>query len=43
VLPGEDGRVMFCGLWYLDEFARIDGEWRITSRAEEKSYMWRSP
>ena len=43
VLPGQDARIMFCGLWYLDEFARVDGEWRITSRVEEKSYMWVSP
>ena len=46
VLPGEDdqpGAVMFCGLWYLDRFVRVDGGWRIRERVEEKSYMHVSP
>lgn len=40
VLPGGEDRVLFCGLWYLDELRRIDGTWRISRRVEEKSYMW---
>ncbi|MFQ6330871.1 MULTISPECIES: nuclear transport factor 2 family protein [unclassified Nocardia] len=35
--------VMFCGLWYLDTFVRIDGRWRIKQRVEEKSYMYLTP
>jgi hypothetical protein len=42
-LPGENGRMMFCGLWYLDRFVRLAGAWRIAERAEEKSYLWMSP
>jgi hypothetical protein len=43
VLPGESTRMMFCGLWYLDRFVRVDGAWRIAERVEEKSYLWLSP
>ena len=32
VFKGEDdetpGPMMFCGLWYLDTFTRVDGQWR---------------
>jgi hypothetical protein len=35
--------LMQCGLWYLDTFARVDGQWRIRRRAEEKSYMFVAP
>jgi SnoaL-like protein len=41
-LPGDDGRLMFCGLWYLDRLVRVDGTWRIAERLEEKSYLWMS-
>ncbi|MFJ8743485.1 nuclear transport factor 2 family protein [Embleya sp. NPDC127516] len=47
VFKGEDdetpGPVMFCGLWYIDTFTRVAGEWRISSRSEEKSYMYVAP
>ncbi|WP_037570425.1 nuclear transport factor 2 family protein [Phaeacidiphilus oryzae] len=47
VLPGADGTagggVLFCGLWYLDRFVRVDGAWRIRERVEEKSYMYSAP
>ncbi|MTE16852.1 nuclear transport factor 2 family protein [Nocardia aurantiaca] len=33
-------RLMLCGLWYHDTFVRVDGEWRISQRVEEKSYMF---
>jgi hypothetical protein len=36
-------RIMFCGLWYLDTFARINDQWRIARRVEEKSYMYLTP
>ncbi len=37
---GESGepRMFFCGLWYLDTFRRTDTGWRISARAEEKSW-----
>jgi hypothetical protein len=47
VLPGGsdkgEGGVLFCGIWYADEFARSDGRWRIAARRQEKSYMYRAP
>ena len=33
---GEDGQIMFCGLWYDDEFIRTPEGWRMTRRAETK-------
>jgi hypothetical protein len=38
VLGGEKKQVMFCGLWYLDEFVRTPGGWRMTRRVEEKCF-----
>ncbi|MFB8279503.1 nuclear transport factor 2 family protein [Nocardia colli] len=42
LLSGGDGppSLMLCGLWYSDTFARVDGQWRIARRVEEKSYMF---
>ncbi|MFC9441044.1 nuclear transport factor 2 family protein [Nocardia sp. NPDC057030] len=42
LLSGGDGppSLMLCGLWYLDTFARVDGQWRIARRVEEKSYLF---
>jgi hypothetical protein len=34
-----DGKVFWCGLWYVDEFVRTPAGWRISRRAEDKSYM----
>lgn len=31
-----EGRVLFCALWYDDEFVRTSEGWRITRRAETK-------
>ncbi|WP_405495271.1 nuclear transport factor 2 family protein [Nocardia sp. NBC_00511] len=36
-------QLMLCGLWYLDTFVRVDGDWRIQQRVEEKSYMFVAP
>ncbi|HEY5151865.1 MAG TPA: nuclear transport factor 2 family protein [Mycobacterium sp.] len=33
---GEDGQIMFCGLWYDDEFVRTPEGWRMTRRSETK-------
>jgi hypothetical protein len=38
VLGGEKQQVMFCGLWYLDEFVRTPEGWRMTRRVEEKCF-----
>lgn len=35
--------LMLCGLWYLDTFVRVDGQWRIRRREEEKGYMFVAP
>lgn len=32
----DDGQIMFCGLWYDDEFVRTPEGWRMTRRAETK-------
>jgi len=40
VLPGDPGgeraQVMFCGLWYDDEFLRTPDGWRMARRVETK-------
>jgi hypothetical protein len=32
----DDGQVLFCGLWYDDEFVRTAQGWRMTRRSETK-------
>ena len=36
-------QVFYCGLWYVDEMVRTPDGWRITHRAEEKSYVHNMP
>ena len=38
VLGEDDGQVLFCGLWYDDEFVRTAEGWRMTKRVEEKCF-----
>ncbi|GAA4682003.1 nuclear transport factor 2 family protein [Gordonia humi] len=38
VLSQEPKQVLYCGIWYLDEFVRTDDGWRISRRVEEKCY-----
>lgn len=38
VLGGDKGQVMFCGLWYDDEFVRTADGWRMTRRVEAKCF-----
>ncbi len=33
---GDDGQIMFCGLWYDDEFVRTADGWRMSRRSETK-------
>lgn len=35
---GADGQVLFCGLWYDDEFVRTADGWRMTRRVETKCF-----
>ena len=39
VLGGEKDQVMFCGLWYDDEFLRTAEGWRMTRRVETKCFQ----
>jgi len=32
----DDGQILFCGLWYEDEFIRTADGWRLTRRSETK-------
>jgi hypothetical protein len=32
----DDGQILFCGLWYQDDFARTSDGWRMTRRVETK-------
>lgn len=39
VLPGDKDQVLFCGLWYDDEFVRTPQGWRMTRRIETKTFQ----
>ncbi len=36
-------QTFFLGLWYVDEYQRTDAGWRISSRAEVKSWIFNTP
>lgn len=38
VLPGLEQQVLFCGLWYEDEFVRTGDGWRMSRRVETKCF-----
>ena len=38
VLGGDQNQILFCGLWYEDEFVRTPGGWRMNSRVETKCF-----
>lgn len=38
VLGGDQNQVMFCGLWYDDEFIRTPEGWRMSRRVEAKVF-----
>ena len=40
---GEETQVFFLGLWYVDEYRRTEKGWRISRRAEEKSWVFNLP
>jgi hypothetical protein len=39
VLGGHKEEILFCGLWYDDEFARTPQGWRMTRRVETKCFQ----
>jgi hypothetical protein len=38
VLGGDQNQILFCGLWYEDEFVRTPEGWRMSRRVEEKCF-----
>ena len=38
-LGGAKEQVMFCGLWYDDDFVRTTDGWRMTRRVETKCFQ----
>jgi hypothetical protein len=38
VFAGDTNQVMFCGLWYEDEFVRTEAGWRMSRRVETKCF-----
>ena len=42
-IPGGEKQTMFLGLWYVDEYRRTEAGWRISRRAEEKSWVFNTP
>jgi len=37
--PGHKDQVLFCGLWYDDDFVRTPQGWRMTRRVETKVFQ----
>lgn len=42
-LPEGGSQTYFLGLWYVDEYLRTEQGWRISRRAEEKSWVFNTP
>lgn len=42
-MPDGSRQTFFLGLWYVDEYRRTDSGWRISRRAEEKSWVFNAP
>jgi hypothetical protein len=38
VLGGDQNQILFCGLWYDDEFVRTPEGWRMSRRVEAKVF-----
>ena len=38
VLGGDQNQILFCGLWYDDEFLRTPEGWRMSRRVETKCF-----
>ncbi|NRB39816.1 MAG: nuclear transport factor 2 family protein [Pseudomonadales bacterium] len=39
----QPSNIFFLGFWYIDEYLRVDGSWRISKRKEIKSYDFNTP
>lgn len=37
---GPETKMMMCGLWYLDDYVKVDGIWKMKKRVEEKSWFF---
>lgn len=37
---GPKTTMMMCGLWYLDDYVKVDGVWKMKNRVEEKSWFF---
>ena len=42
-LPDGKTHIFMVGLWYVDEYRRVEEGWRISKRVEEKSYVFNPP
>lgn len=42
-LPDGGSQLFMLGLWYVDTYRRTDKGWRISSRVEEKSWVFNTP
>jgi ketosteroid isomerase-like protein len=41
--PDGSTHIFMVGIWYVDEYRRTEDGWRISKRAEEKSYLFNPP
>ena len=41
--PDGSTHIFMVGLWHVDEYRRTEDGWRISKRAEEKSYLFNPP
>ena len=42
-LPDGGSQLFMLGLWYVDSYRRTPAGWRISSRVEEKSWVFNTP
>ena len=42
-MQAKDDQVFFLGMWYIDTYKKVDGQWYISSRTEEKSWSHNVP
>ena len=42
-MVNKQGQTFFLGLWYLDNYQKINGAWKIKSRIEKRSWVHNVP
>ncbi len=42
-LPDGKSQLFMLGLWYVDSYRRTEAGWRISSRVEERSWVFNTP